>query len=158
MSSLLKPVVFSTALLVLAGCEEPYSGQVMCWQDNTVNPPEVICVPLRSMHGLAVPEGAFIVGGGDGGGVGPTPPTNPPSQPPSPGPTNILEYTALSVDGPNVAVEVDEDGRVQSSQAGNGTAVAFDSADPGSGQSTQDVFDDVGAQLEGAGLVNPFSQ
>jgi hypothetical protein len=152
--SFLRPVVFSTALLVLAGCEDPYSGQVMCWQDNTVNPPEVICVPLRSMHGLAVPEGAFIVGGGDGGSVGPTPSI----QPTPPGPTNILEYTALSVDGPNVAVEVDEDGRVQSTQAGNGTAVAFDSADPGSGQTTQDVFDDVGAQLEGAGLVNPFSQ
>ena len=154
MNKFFKSAAVIVAMSALAGCEDPYSGQVMCWQDNTVSPPEVICVPLRSMHGLAVPEGAYIVNGGDGGGLGPTPPTTPPS----PGPANVLEYTALSVDGVNVAVEVDEDGRVQSSQAGGGNAVAFDSADPGSGQSTQDVFDDVGAQLEGAGLVNPFSQ
>lgn len=145
------------ALVALSGCEDPYTGQVMCWQDNSLTPPEVICVPLRSMHGRAVPEGAYIVDGGDGGGPNTPTPPGPSPQPQPPAPANVIEYTALDIDGTNVAVEVGEDGRVQSSQAGGGNAVAFDSSDPGFGQSTQDVFDEVGDQLEGAGLVNPFN-
>lgn len=161
MRRFLKPFVALVALTAVAGCEDPYSGQVMCWQDNTVTPAEVICVPLRAMRGRPVPQDAFIVGRDGGmtlngnGGMTPGTPQNPVPGP-TPSPASVIEFT--SVGETNVAVEVDTGGRVQSSQAGGGSAAAFDSADPGSGQSTQDVFDQVGSQLEDAGLVNPFSQ
>lgn len=106
------PILGLLSVCMIAACEEPSSGQVMCWHDLTLDPPELICVPVRSMHGRPIPAGAYIVqgGAGGGGGLNPVVPEVTPAPP-------VFEYT-----NPVTGYQVNANGGIELSTTENGPA------------------------------------
>ncbi|WP_071675934.1 hypothetical protein [Nioella nitratireducens] len=93
MKNLVRVFVVPATIFLLAGCESTTApSQVMCWQDTTVSPPEMICVPIRQMYGQRIPDNAFIVNDdGVASGPDPVPGPTPPSSTPSSEPDPIFE-------------------------------------------------------------------
>lgn len=135
----MRNIKFLCVPLLLMACEVPDTGQVMCWQDTTVSPPELVCVPVRSMRGLPIPEGAFIVeNGGEGNGSVIVSPEVPPAPPPA------FEYT-----NPSTAYQVNGNGGFELSTTENGpSAVSTSPSGEVEGGSLEEHMENLQETLE----------
>ncbi len=152
-------VVIGMSLMVLAGCEAPAPSQVMCWQDTSATPPEMICVPVRQMYGRPVPAGAVVVE--SGGGNTTFVPSGPAPQPPAePAPVfdfvttgnGSLSTGTISPDGEVSAVTIDH----PNGQFSQGSISTFSS--DGSGDPVDAVPAGTARDLTNSILDDAFSQ